>query len=174
MDSSVGSTIELLERKLIQWEKGLYASYAVAFTVLAHAVIKARENMVLTDVLFYMERTTRSTPPLITSQYNADILYIMGSAWRSTLWIIVEMVILILVTTLAVHPTWRTFPLAKRLDLIFGYLLAGWIVLLSLGAQMPLEVGNGLNVLLVGSLFILGLAYRWFRRKKDTAEEIFP
>lgn len=174
MDSSVESRMELLERQVVYWEKGLYACYAVAVTMLAQAIVKAHENRILTDMLLFMERKGRATTPLVPSQYNADVLYVMGSPWRSTLWITVEMAILILAMTLAVHPTWRKFPFTKRLDLIFGYLLAAWVVLLSLGAQIPDDIGNGLNVLLMGSLLALGLAYWWFRRKKDTAEEIFP
>lgn len=174
MNSAFESGIEMLERQFIRWEKGLYACYAIAFTMLAHAIVKARENTVLADVLFNMERMPRTTTPLISSENNGDIFYILGSPWRSTLWMVVELSILILAITLALHPTWRKFPFAKRLDLIFGYFLAAWIVLLSLGAQIPDDFGNGMNVLTIGSLLVIGLAYWWFRRKKDRAEEVFP
>lgn len=174
MNSPFESGIEMLERPFIRWEKGLYACYAIAFTMLAHAVVKARENTVLTDMLLFMERQARTTNPLVHSQYNGDIFYIMGSSWRSVLWMVVELAILLLAVTLAFHPTWRKFPFAKRLDLVFGYFLAGWVVLLSLGAQNPDNFGNGMNFLTIGSLLVLGLAYWWFRRKKDRAEEVFP
>lgn len=174
MDSPTESKIELLERQFTFWEKGLYACYAIAFTMLTHAVIKAHENMVLTDMLFSMERKLRTTAPLVSSQYNADIWYIMGSPWRSLLWIFVELAILIFATTLAFHPAWRKFPLAKRLDLIFGYFFSAWIVLLSLGVQQPSDVQNGINVLAIASLLVLGLAYWWFRGKQYRAEEVFP
>jgi|SRR5688572_2333004 LPXTG-motif cell wall-anchored protein len=174
MNSAFESGIEKLEGQLILWEKGLYACYAIAFTMLAHAVVKARENTVLADMIFNMERLPRTTTPFISSQYNGDIFYIMGASWRSVLWMVVEVAILLLAVTLAFHPTWRKFTLAKRLDLVFGYFLAAWVVLLSLGAQNPDDFGNGMNFLTVGSLLLLGLAYWWFRRKKDRAEEAFP
>lgn len=174
MNSAFESGIEKLEHQFIRWEKGLYACYGVAFTMLAHAVVKARENTVLIDMLFFMEREARTTDPLISSQYNGDIFYILGASWRFVLWMVIELAILILAVTLAFHPMWRKFPLAKRLDLIFGYLLAAWVVLFSVGAQNPDDFGNGMNVLVIGSLLALGLAYWWFRRKKDRAEEVFP
>lgn len=174
MDSAFESKVELLERQLIHWEKGLYICYGTAVTMLAHAVIKAHENMVLTDILLFMERKSRMTTPLVSSQYNADVLYVMGSSWRSILWLVVELTILILATTLAFHPIWRKFPIAKRFDLIFGYFLAAWVALLSLGVQNPLDFEYGFDILAIGSLLFLGLAYWWFRRKRDRAEEIFP
>jgi hypothetical protein len=173
MNSAFESGIEMLERQFIRWEKGLYACYGIAFTMLAHAIVKARENTVLADMLFSMERQASTTSTMVSSENNADIFYILGASWRSTLWMIVELAILMLAVTLAFHPTWRNFPLAKRLDLIFGYLLSAWVVLLSLGAQIPDDFGNGLNFLTIGSLLVLGLAYWWFRRKKDKAEEVF-
>ncbi|MCI0549709.1 MAG: hypothetical protein L0287_02005 [Anaerolineae bacterium] len=172
MNSAFESGIEMLERQFIRWEKGLYACYAIAFTMLAHAVVKARENTVLADMLLSMERQERKTTAIVSSQYNADIFYILVSPWRSMLWMVVELAILIFAITLALHPKWRKFPLAKRLDLIFGYFLAAWVALLSLGAQNPDDIG--ITYLAIGSLVVLGLAYWWFRRKKDRAEEVFP
>jgi hypothetical protein len=174
MNSTLESGIEKLEHQFIHWEKGLYACYGIAFTMLAHAIVKARENTVLTDMLFSMERQTRTTLPMVSSQNNADIFYIMGASWRSALWMVVGLAILILAVTLAFHPTWRKFPLAKRLNLIFGYLLAAWVVLFSVGAQYPDDFSNGMKFLAIGSLLALGLAYWWFRRNKDRAEEVFP
>lgn len=174
MNNAFESGIEILERQFIRWEKGLYACYAIAFTMLAHAVVKARENTVLADMLLFMDRQERTFPAIVSSQYNADMFYILASPWRSTLWMVVELAILMFAITLALHPKWRKFPVTKRLDLIFGYFFAAWIVLLSLGAQNPDDFGNGMNVLTIGSLLVLGLAYWWFRRKKDRAEEVFP
>ena len=175
MNNAFESGIEKLERQFILWEKGLYACYAIAFTMLAHAVVKARENTVLTDMLLFMDRKARATDPLVSSQYNGDIFYIMGaSSWRSIFWMVVELAILILAITLALHPTWRKLPFAKRLDLVFGYFLAAWVVLLSLGAQYPDDFGNGMNFMTIGSLLVLGLAYWWFRRERDRAEAVFP
>lgn len=174
MNSAFESGIEKLERQFMQWEKGLYACYAIAFTMLAHAVVKARENTVLADMLLFMDRQERTTTAIVSSETNGDIAYIMGASWRSVLWMGVEMAILILAVTLAFHPTWRKFPLAKRLELVFGYFLAAWVVLLSLGAQNPDDFGNGMNFLTIGSLLVLGLAYWLFRRKKERAEEVFP
>lgn len=174
MENPNEAKIELLERNFEGWEKGLYACYGVAITMLVHAIVKARENTVLADMLLFMERHSRTTPPLVSSEYNADLLYVLGSSWRSTLWVVVELAILALATTLALHPTWRKFPLAKRINLIFGYFLAAWVVLLSLGAQNPDDFGNGLNALAIGSLLVLVIAFWWLRRKKGEAEEVFP
>jgi hypothetical protein len=98
----------------------------------------------------------------------------MVSTWRIALWLVVQLSILICAAILSFHSPWRRVSLANRLDLIFGYLLAGWISLLSLGVQDPNNASAGYSSLVIGYLLILGLGYWWLRRKSDKAEDVFP
>ena len=63
---------------------------------------------------------------------------------------------------------------AQRLNVIFGYLLAGWITLLSLGAQFPNDNSIGYYAFVVAFLLAIGWGYWRSRRKRERAEEIFP
>jgi len=187
MENKLAEKIERLEAQLPRWEKWLYAYYGVAFTMLVHAFIKADENQMLVDALLFIEKKAGITPSLLTPTfftplppdlipYYSNISYAMISNGRIALWFVVQFFILACAAILAFHPAWRKIALAKRLDLIFGYLLAGWITLLSLGAQDPHNVddGYGNTVVVVVYLLALGLGYWWLRRKKDKAEEVFP
>jgi len=75
---------------------------------------------------------------------------------------------------LALLPAWRKVPLSKRIKLIFGYFLAAWVVLLSIGVQEPNNVTNGYNFLLIASAIAIGVGYWWLRRKQKEPEEGFP
>lgn len=174
MDSKLAEKIERLEVQLPRWEKGLYAGFGAAFTMLAGAFVKASENTVLTSALFSIEDKVGSTNLSVFSQYYTDLAYVYVSPWRLLLCLFFEVAVIAAVAILTFHSTWRKIPLSKRLDLIFGYLLAGWIALLSLGAQDPLNVGNGYNVFVIVYLLVLGMGYWQLRRKKEKAEEVFP
>ncbi len=171
MKSNPGKSIE---EQILKWEKGLYACYGAAFTLLINAIIKAVENTKLTEVFFFIEGIAGATNSPIFSQYYTDIGYIMISPWRLVLWAVLEITSLVLAIILIVHPVWRHAPSNKRLNLIYGYLLASWITLLTLGAQDPLNVGSGYNILVVGYLLAIGLGYWLSHRKKERVEEIFP
>ena len=164
----------VMEQKLSVWEKWLYASFSVAIIMLAHAVIKAYENQLFINVFFSIEMESGAPNLSIFQQYNREIFQGLISLWRILLWLLLEIAALAAAIILAFHPTWRKIALAKRLDLIFGYLLAGWVTLLSLGAQDPVNASNGYNALVVVFLLAIGLGYWQLRRKKDKAEEVFP
>lgn len=168
MESNLAEKIERLEAQLPRWEKWLYACFGVAITMFIHAFIKAYENQLATDAFFALQKEA-GRDLSFPSQ-----LWLSFSSWRPLLWLFIQFAILVPAAILAFHSTWRKIPLKKRLDLIFGYLLAGWIVLLSLGAQDPLNVGDAYNFFVLGYILAIGLGYWWLRRKKDKAEEVFP
>ena len=173
MENKTDPTMEQIEQKLLGWEKWLYACFGAAMILFAHALIKANENAMLTDLFFLQEKaipTDLSQNYIYVNHMNS----VMLSPERIWLWGIVELAALVPAAILAFHSSWRKIILAKRLDLIFGYLLAAWVALLSLGAQDPLNVGNGYNVFVIVYLLALALGYRQLRRKKDKAEEVFP
>ena len=147
---------------------------SVAVIMLVHAFIKAFENALLTHVLLLIEEKAGANNLPDSPQYFSNLHYAQISFFRPFLWLTVEFVTLVPAAILAFHPTWRKVPLIKRLDLIFGFLLAGWVTLLSLGAQDPLNAPGGYNALVVIYLLALGLGYWGLRRKKEKAEEVFP
>ena len=175
MESNLAEKTERLEAQLPRWEKWLYACYSAAVIMLVHAFIKASENFLLADLLFSLEQKA-GVPTNIPNYfgYVNNVNNVILSPERNWLWVIVELVALAPAAILAFHSAWRKVPLVKRLDLIFGFLLAGWVNLLALGAQNPLNASDGYNVLVIGYLLALGLGYWWLRRKKDRAEEVFP
>jgi hypothetical protein len=180
MESKTESTMEHLEQKLLGWEKWLYACYSAALVMLAHAFVKAFENTALTEALFFIEEkagvahSQNYYSPSPHFQYYYNVYASMMSTGRIALWLIVQLLPLAFAAILAFHPTWRKIALHNRVNLIFGYLLAGWLTFLSLGAQEPLSATDGYNVVVIVCLFAIGLGYWWLRRKKDKAEEVFP
>ncbi len=178
MESKTDLTMERLEHKLLGWEKWLYASFSVAIIMLAHAFIKDHENIMLTNALFFMEdkaELARSAANAeLLSQYYSDLAVAYLSPARLILWLTIQFAMFACAAVLAFFPPWRKVNLPKRIDLIFGFLLAAWINLLALGAQDPLNIAGEYNVLVVIYLLMLGLGYWWQGRKKDKAEEVFP
>lgn len=178
MQSKNVPTMEQLEQKLSGWEKWLYACFATAVVLLVHAIVKAYENTVLTGMLFFIEEKAGMVHSPQTLQkfpeyyYQLSLVYI--SPARFFIWVAAEVFALFSAATLAFHPTFRGTNWGRRLNLVFGYLLAGWAILLSLGLQDPLNIGDGYKILVVVSLFALGLGYWQLRRKKEKAEEVFP
>ncbi len=177
MENKLAEKIERLEAQLPRWEKWLYACYGASFTLLAHAFIKYYENTILSEALFFIEEkaglvwSSESLP--MFDQYTYDLSLVYISPGRLVFWLVIQIVTLAGAAILAFHPTWRKTTLSKRLGLIFGYLLAGWITLLSLGAHDPLNADGGYTALVIIYLIALGLGYWWLRRKKEKAEEIF-
>lgn len=175
MDNKLAEKIERLEAQLPRWEKWLYACFSAAVIMLVHAFIKASENFLLADLLFSIEQKTL-VPTTIPNYfgYVNNVNNVILSPERNWLWVIVELAALAPAAILAFHSAWRKVPLVKRLDLIFGFLLASWVNLLALGAQNPLNVSDAHNFFVLGYLLALGLGYWWLRRKKEKAEEVFP
>ncbi|GER78665.1 MAG: hypothetical protein M5U11_02245 [Anaerolineales bacterium] len=169
MESKNIPTTEQLERKLLGWEKWLYACFGMAVIMLAQAFLKAYENQLLVNVLFSVQEKYP-----VFDQHYAELSTGLISPARILFWLFLELLTLTPAAILSFHSTWRKVRLANRYDLIFGYLLAGWIMLLSLGAQDPVNVSNGYNVFALVFLFTIGLGYWLTRRKKDKAEEVFP
>ena len=167
-----------IEQRLLGWEKWLYVSFGVAIIMLVQAFIKDHENIMFTNALFFMEdkaglaRTAANSDLL--SQYYSDLAVAYLSPARLLLWLVVQLAIFAGAAVLAFFPPWRKVTLSKRMDFIFGFLLAGWINLLALGAQDPLNIPGEYNVLVVIYLLALGIGYWGLRRKKDKAEEVFP
>ena len=178
MQSKNNFTVEPIERKLLGWEKWLFVSFGIAVIMLAHAFIKDHENIMLTNALFFMEdkaELVRSAANAdLLSQYYSDLAAAYLSPARLILWLTIQFAIFACAAVLAFFPPWRMVNISKRMDLIFGFLLAAWINLLSLGAQDPLNIPGEYNVLVVIYLLALGIGYWWQGRKKDKAEEVFP
>jgi len=172
MGSKPSPLVEQLEARLPRWEKGLYACFGAAGVMLAHGFIKAYENTMLTGLLFSLEEEAGIFHVMYRYSYSLSEVYI--SPGRIVLWLVVQLIPLVLAAILGFHSRWRKVTLTKRLNLIAGYLLAGWLVLLSLGAQDPLNVGDGYKLVVIVYLLALGLGYWYLRRRKDQAEEIFP
>ena len=173
MESKTESMMEQIEQKLSGWEKWLFASFSAAIIILIHALIKATENAMLTDLLFSLGETT-IVPSNTYYGYQQYVSSVHLSPERYWLWFFVELAAIVPAAILAFHSTWRKVASIRRLDLIIGYMLAGWVAYLALGAQDPLNVGNGYNVFALVWVLSLGFGYWWHRRKKDKAEEVFP
>lgn len=166
-----------IEQKLAKWEKGLYACYGAAISLLFSAIIKAVENTKLAGMLFSIEEKAGAANLPIFAEYYTEIGFIMISPWRLLLWAVLEIACLGMAVILIAHPAWRKAPSSKWTNLIFGYFFAGWVTLLALGAQDPInvaEVSPAYNILVVGYLAAIGAGYWLTHRKKDRAEEIFP
>lgn len=169
MESKNIPTMEQIEQKLFVWEKWLFASFGIAVIMLAQALLKAYENQLLVNALFSVQEKYP-----VFDQYYSELSTGLISPARILFWLILELLTLTPAAILSFHSTWRKVHLASRYNLIFGYLLAGWIMLLSLGAQDPVNVSNGYNVVALVFLFAIGLGYWLTQRKKDKAEEVFP
>jgi len=181
MDGNLAEKIEKLEAQLPLWEKGLFAAYGAAITMLANSIARGFEKSYLTSAFFKSLENidpaafTENAPPImLTDPVALNLQRALFVPYWQVLGFFLLIVILIPGAWLVFHPTWRQASLAKRQGLIFGYLLADWIVLLSLGAQEPGNVGDGYNVFVLAYLLALVLGYGWLRRKKDKAEEVFP
>lgn len=70
---------------------------------------------------------------------------------------------------------WRAVPLANRLNTIFGFFIASWINLLSLGL-ITIETAPGeFNFLIVGMAILIVIAYIWaIKRTSTPRDEMFP
>jgi len=178
MDSDLA---EKIEAQLLHWEKGRFAAYGAALTLLASSIARAFEKSYL-QVAFFKSLenvdtaafTDNGHPIMLTEPVVLNLQGALFVPYWQVLGYLLLIVILAPAAWLAFHSTWRRIPLTKRQNLIFGYLLAGWVVLLSLGVQNLDTVSDGYNVLVVGYLLFLGLGYAWLRRKKNEAEEVFP
>ncbi|MEP0806916.1 MAG: hypothetical protein HRF47_15660 [Chloroflexota bacterium] len=181
MDIHLAEKIERLEAQLPRWEKWLYACFGAAVTMLGNSIARAFERSYLTAAFFkslkHIEPAafTENAPTiLLTDPVSLNIQRALFAPYWLILSYFLLSAILIPAIWLAFHALWRQVPLAKRGDLIFGYFLAGWLTLLSLGVQDPFNADSGYNVLVISYLLALGLGYWWLRRKKDKAEEVFP
>lgn len=174
MKSKVEPTIDQLEQKLSQWEKWLYAGFGAGISMLLLSFVKAYENTRLVSAFFYIEKQVKTPNLPGYNEYLGNIYFGMHSPLRDEIGVAVIIFFVALAAILAFSKKWRKIQLSKRLDLIFGFLLVGWIVLLSVGVQNSFSVDGGYNVLLIVYILPLGIGYWWLRRKKDTAEEVFP
>lgn len=71
--------------------------------------------------------------------------------------------------------SWRSLPLAKRLNTAFGFLFAAWITFsgFALHANV-LSVPGKLDVIAFGIGFVLAASYYWLRRGHLETEKMFP
>lgn len=165
-------TLEQLEGRLSRWEKWFYLCLGAAVIMLLQGLIKHYENTNLADILFALDEEVNIFEFMFTYSYKLGMVYL--SPWRLLLWLTVEIATLTPAVTLGLASRWRKVALSKRLNLIAGFLLVGWLNLLALGATDPLNMGGGYNAIVVIYLLLLGGGYWALRRKRDQAEEIFP
>lgn len=64
---------------------------------------------------------------------------------------------------------WRKNPLPSRLNIAFGYLGCGWLVLFSVYIN-----DRSCNSMILISAFLLGGLYWYLSKKKNKPEEMFP
>lgn len=182
MDNNLVERIESLEAQLPRWEKGMFAALGAAVTMFASSIARAFERSYLAGAYFKVLQnvepaafTENSPPIMITSDPVAlNIQRALFSPYWEVLGYFLLFVILIPAAWLFFLPEWRQVQLAKRMELIFGYLLAGWLVLLSIGILNPFDVGNGYNILVAVYILSMGVGYWRLRRKRNKAEEVFP
>ncbi len=175
-------TLEQLEARLARWEKWFYLCLGAAVIMLLQGLIKYYENTNLTDILFALDEEVNIFEFMYTYSYKLSMVYLSPgglsmvylSPWRLLLWLAVEIAALAPAAILGLASRWRKVALSKRLDLIAGFLLAGWLDLLALGATDPLNVGAGYSVVVILYLLLLGGGYWALRHQRDQAEEIFP
>lgn len=166
-------SLEQLESHLLRWEKWLYLCLGAAVMMLIHGLIKGYENTQLTGLFFVLEAQGVDVWQVVPQYYRQfSMVYI--SAGRMILWLVVELAALVPAAILGLHSHWRQVALTRRLDLIGGFLLAGWINLLALGAADPLNVGDGYNALVVLYLLALGGGYWLLKRRQERLEDVFP
>lgn len=167
-------SIEELESRLPGWEKWLFFILGATLIMLIQGFIKHYENTLLSDMMFALtnEQGVEGWQIVPSGGYRWSFIYL--SPWRLLLWLAVELAALLPAAILGLHPLWRRAPLARRLNLISGFLLVGWLNLLALGATDPLNMPEGYNLLVILYLLLIGGGYWLLRRKRDRAEEIFP
>ena len=149
--------IEQLEKRLEFWKRGLLVGFGASVTLLA----------------------------ITLAESSRDI------SWG---WYFVCVVIWLAVAPpgfyLLMNKKWRKVPLSSRLNVAFGYLGCAWLVLLSAdvsgfqSCNLMTLTGSGewvcshhiagWDMLTIITIFILGAAYWYLRKKKDKPEEIFP
>ncbi len=167
-------SIERLEARLPRWEKWFYLTLGAAVIMLIQGFIKNYENTLLTSLMFSLTGPRGVDVWQFIPLYGYQWSFIYLSPWRILLWLVVELAALLPAAILGLHSRWRRVALSKRLDLIGGFLLVGWINLLALGATDPLNMPGGYNAVVILYLLLLGGSYWSLRRKRDRAEEIFP
>lgn len=173
MNNPSALSVEEVEAHLPHWEKWLYLTLGATIIMLIQGFITHYENTLLTDLMFVLENQgidIREFAP----RYLFQGSYVQLSFWRLLLWSVVELAALFPAAILGLHSRWRKIALSKRLDLIGGFLLAGWINLLALGVTDPFNMSDGYSIFLILYLLLLGGGYWSLRRKHDQAEEIFP
>lgn len=168
--------IEALEKQLPRWEKWLFVCYGAAFTFLATAIVRAVERVYLSEAFFFaIPAGNEMGVSFIDDPVAMNIQRALIDPWWTLVWVIIQLATLSPGILLAFHSAWRIVPLAKRFNLIFGYFLAAWVVLFSLGVQDPLNASGGYNFLLLGSAIAIGAGYWQLHRKQAGAEEeVFP
>ncbi len=171
--SSHLTALEHLEIQLARWEKWLYLCLGAAVMMLIHGLIKGYENTQLTGLFFVLEAQGVDVRQVVP-QYYHQFSQVYISAGRLILWLVVELAALAPAAILGLHSHWRRVALETRLDLVGGFLLAGWINLLALGAADPLNVGDGYNALVVLYLLALGGGYWFLKQRQNQSDEMFP
>lgn len=175
--------IEALEKQLPRWEKWLFVCYGAAFTMFINAMVRLVERSYLKQAFVFtaeeLNQMGISVPvytipaPMIPSIFDA-ISKSLSAPWWTLVCCIILLTTLFPGVLLSVHSEWRKVSINKRLNLIFGFFLASWIVFLSAGAQDPTNAVGSYNFLLIGSAIAIVTGYWWLRRKRATPEEVFP
>ena len=176
MDHESITEIESLENQIPRWEKWLYLCYGAAFTMFVNAIIRSVERAYLNRVFVVSAEELKLMGGSISIPDSVvqNIAGSLNAPWWSLVCLGILLAVLFPGLILSFHPGWRKVSIHKRLNLMVGFFLSAWVVLLSFGVQDPLNVANGYNILLLGSAIAIGGAYWRLRRKQTKAEVIFP
>jgi hypothetical protein len=168
--------IESLENQLPRWEKWLYLCYGASFTMFVNAIVRSFERSYLNRVFVVSAEELKlmggsiSVPDSVVQHVAASL----NAPWWSLVCGGILMAMLFPGVVLSLHSGWRKVSIHKRLNLMLGFFISAWIMLLSLGVQDPHNVADGYNFLLLGSAIAIGVGFWRLRRKQTKAEVIFP
>jgi hypothetical protein len=169
--------VDNLEKQLLAWGKWLFVCYGAASMMFINALIRLVErSYLMQSFVFTPEELEKvgAQSGIIPDSVSQSINFSLMSPWWTLTCGFLLLAMMYPGIMLVIHSGWRTVSLTKRLNLIFGYFIASWIVLLSLGAQDPKNISGGYNLLLFGSAIAIGVGYWRLHKKQFRAEEVFP
>jgi hypothetical protein len=138
--------VELLEKQLEFWKRGVFVAIGSSLTLLATAIAESPRSHLSSQLVW---------------------------AWY-IVWVVIWLSIAPLGFFLLMSRQWRKVPLSIRLNVAYGYLCCAWLVLLSAGIKGYSSGDHACNTLVIITAFILGASYYYLRKKKSEPEEMFP
>ncbi len=138
--------VELLEKQLEFWKRGVYVAIGSSVTLLATAIAESPRSYLSSQFVW---------------------------AWY-LVWVVIWLSVTPPGFILLMSRQWRKVPLTIRLKVAYEYLCCAWLVLLSAGIRGYSSGDHACATFVIISAFILGASYLYLRRKKNEPEEMFP